>query len=254
MLQKFKDLSESRWFLVTLALITVITAQTANVVFAVPNGNGTVTNNTVRGDSFAIRFGNTSVRHDNSRRVGDHNAIIPSGASFGRTADEARQLGDWTWIRGTLSGTAAQRTGWRPNGTNVTIGTSTNVWISTSQFGVRPDWGGTFPMSSGHVCRVNAGNTSVRHNPTLGLRGTAARLNNAGAHFHLTGDARIISGGFTWRLGILTPQGVQGRPWNWTTAATPDNGFTDTNYYNRMVWIATTQLTAVSGTAASHCN
>lgn len=101
---------------------------------------------------------------------------------------------------------------------------------------------------------IRFGNTSVRHNPSIGIRGTAARLNNANARFHLTGDARIDNGGFTWRLGFIQAYGVAGRPWDWTTQVTADNGFNYTNVNGRLMWIATSQLTAVSGTPAAQCN
>ena len=122
-----KRFSGSKWFGVMLAVLAVVGL--SSVVWAIPNTNPAVGNTTVRGDGFHIRFNNTSVRHDNSRRVGDHHVVLSnSGAMvFTRVADEARQLGNWTWLRGRLTGTTAQRTGVRPNGTTATIGQSVTI-------------------------------------------------------------------------------------------------------------------------------
>ena len=230
MLQKLKYSKKSKWLLIALAIVITSIPTT---IFAVPNTNPTVTNNTVRGQYTRISAGNTTVRYDANRTIGVHRTTIPAGASFTRTADEARQLNGWTWFRGTLSGNANLRGN---------IPTNSEVWISSSQFSIVPGFGGSLPMGNGDVCRIAVGNTSVRHDPTRGVAGTAGRLPNTGARFYLTGDSSLNNGGWTWRLGAIIPLSVPGQSWNWQTQATPDNGFTDTNYADRFVWVASSQL------------
>jgi len=189
-----------------------------DVVGAVPFG----------ASDFTVDLGNTTIRADSNGNIGGQlHTNVSRGARFTRKASAPRRLNGWTWLRGTFTrGTNAQTGG---------VGLNETIWISTSQLTRSEPT--PAQVDRGVVCHVTANNTSVRHDPTLGIGGTAARLTNSrGAVFMPVESGRISNGGFTWVLGTIHGTAAQ-------TRGVPDNGFTRTNFNHGVVWVATSQLT-----------
>ena len=206
--------------------------------------------------TFIVDLGSTWVRSStgtaSSPGIGNHLATIPRGATFHRTNHEPIRRDGWTWVRGTLEGSAAQRRGPNSNGGTTTIGENTAVWISTSQLtrpATNPD---NFRNSPGHVvnmtlCRVELGSTVLRYEPTLGINpGNRAVLNNRGAHFVPVGANTASNAGFTWVNGSLHGNATQ-------TTGSPRNGNTRTRFNHGIVWIANSQL-VFRGASFTHSN
>jgi len=195
--------NSSSLYTINLAPTTLIESLNNNA--ALPTMGNALTHNLPRGARFQRTLGNHSLPHAN------------------------RRVGGWTFLRGTLTGSVAERTGPRASGSgNVTIAQATPVWVSTSQL--------TQSVGRGNPnqCIVDLGNTSLRHDPGLGISGTVARIPR-GAVFHPIGESTVQNGGFTWVLGILDGNATQ-------TTGTPDNGHTRRNFNNGLVWIASSQL------------
>jgi len=209
--------------------------------------------NMINTNVFRVNLGNTTVRSDGTSSaagaaasnvsIGEHFVTnLPSGATFTRTNHAPRRMNGWTWIRGTLSGDASVRTGTLPS--RRTVGTSTAVWISTSQL-TRPNTTrANFEAGRvrGTMCEVSRPDTVLRYDPSRGIDGNRAVLRQRGAVF-MTGDAgptmRVNSNGFTFTQGTLHGNATQ-------TTGEVRNGATRTNFNHGVVSIATSQLSLVS--------
>lgn len=160
-----------------------------------------------------------------------------AAAHHRRTNNAPVEANGWTWIRGTLTAHTNDGQFRGTTGANGVNYDGRNVWISTSQLvGV----GGNSPAG---VCRIDVGDTALRHAPGNGISGSVARIPR-GANFHLAGDNAVTNGGFRWRLGEIRGTATNTRA---------SNG---TNWNVRLMWVATSQLVPApgTGTAASLCN
>ncbi|MCL1990951.1 MAG: hypothetical protein FWG67_08695 [Defluviitaleaceae bacterium] len=153
-----------------------------------------------------VMTGNTYVRtNPNGGNVGS----IRQNANFVEFPLTFPQVvNNWTWIQGSVSGTAAQMNG-------VLSGT---YWVATSQLTPDGNHGGT-------TCRISAAGTEVRHAPG----GPALDHISTGATFRPWGSGRFRSGNWEWVLGTIG--GTAGR-----------NGHN--GWGGRLMWVATSQLPA----------
>jgi len=170
-------------------------------------------NQFVTNSQYRVNLGGTEVRRFVTQTTTQTIAVIPAGATFTRVNNNPVIIGNWTWIQGRLSGTAAQTAGI----------TSEAIWISTSQLtringGANTTCTITDPQRFGH--------TSVRHAPGTTNGG---EIFQTGATFRPTGDATVVRNGWTWRLGTITGTAAQTNGWN-----------------NRVVWVSTSQFAANS--------
>lgn len=161
-------------------------------------------------------------------------------ATFRRKSARPVESSNWTWIQGRLSTAPQDVRGTFITGSNGTNYGTQDVWISTSQF-----MNGTPQFHNNSTnngrCEIAVRDTALRHAPGNNWVSNY-RLQNTGATFTLTGDAPVISGGFRWRLGVITGTAAetrdgQGRSWN-----------------GRMMWVAHTQLINRAGTLPANCN
>jgi len=141
-----------------------------------------------------VLAGNTYVRWSaNGSSVGH----IRQGATFTLShVDGVEIVGNWSWLRGGISGTATQTNGW---GGNV-------MWVSTSQL---------TRVSDGIVtsCSVIADGTVVRHTPGGINQGMIGR----GATFRPSGISTRSSGGWTWHLGTIGGTSAGHNGWGGST-------------------------------------
>ena len=151
--------------------------------------------------------GNTYVRNTpNGANIGS----VRQGAGFAWNPfyHGPTVVGNWTWIPGGLSGTAAQLNG--------VPGGNSRHWVSTSQLGFADDF------RQNELCNMATG-SSVRHAPGGPNQGVTG---GSGAQFlPFRGGSNVNAGGWTWRLGIIMGTSAGTNGWN-----------------NRLVWIATSQL------------
>lgn len=149
----------------------------------ITNAAGSVTSNTVRlsvlnlPGTFRVSRANTFV---GTTPNGNQIATIGTGGTFTRNG-EVTIAGNWTWLRGRLTGTS--------------VNSNTLVWIATTQL---ERHAGT----NGIQCQITDpqrfGFTSVRNIPT----GPNIFNFSGNATFRPVGQSATASG-FTWRLGTI---------------------------------------------------